>query len=393
MNIRKAIGDLFLPRRGAVSASVGTSYGPASRQIVDNLLIETMARECATVYTCADLIRKAIGNIDFKAADPYWNDTLNNPNLYQTKIEFIRDVAWSCSVHGNAYIKRNPGKRAQRGTLACLSPVSIEPQGTSIRPAFRVTGEDKIFTSSEIIHVRSGGGLDLKAISPVEAGWKVINALQFCNCEILNVFKNGINMSHVLHGGNADQDTLMKMLLAVKEAYGVGGESRAGVVGLTGGFKLDTIKGITPADSDLRNLRVDLIREVAALFGVPPFAAGGSSDTKFSNVVARNAQVAKEALLPLALCIRNALSKGLMTDIDFDEEDLIKGDFGTAIEMAIKASGGPVETPNESRARYMGLDAVEGGDELRNKMPDPRQAEPEDDRRGELPTDGSGSDR
>ena len=133
------------------------------------------------------------------------------------------------------------------------------------------------------------------------AGWSRIKALESCDAEIHNVFKIGLNMNHVLHGGHADDTAVKKMLKSIQKGFGLGGEKRAGIVGLTGGFKLETIKGVTPADSDLRNLRSDLIREIAALFNVPPFAVGGDSDTKYSNVVARHTQIAKEALLPLCL--------------------------------------------------------------------------------------------
>ena len=392
MNIFKSIGDLFRPASIDAFAH-GTSYAThntiEAHRVDDERISKTQIS--ATVYTCCDLICKAIANVEFVAKEKYWNDAFNDPNIMQSRYDFWYSVAWDALIYGNVYILKHQEKGASKGILAPLHPPNIEPLGSMVSPKYRARDTGEEYDGSRIIHIRHGGGSELRAIGRVAAGYRRIMALESCDIEIESVFSNGVSMSHVLHGGHADKDAVLNMLKSIKKAFGIGGKHRAGVVGITGGFKLDTIKGATPADSDMRNLRVDLIREIAALFGIPPFAAGGSSDTKFSNVVARHAQLAKDALLPLSTNIAQKLEHNLETPVTFSDEDLLKGDFGTALELAIKASGGPVRTPNEARDVYLGLTEVEGGDELRDKPAAKDELDP--DRRGEKPPDGSESDR
>ena len=141
------------------------------------------------------------------------------------------------------------------------------------------------------------------------------------------------------------------------------------------------------ADGDLRDLRSDLIREVAALFGVPAFAVGGSTDTKFSNTVQRLQAMNQQALLPLARNIRDTLSQSFGEEVTFQEQDVLAGDFALQFDLAIAACGGPVYTPNESRKRFLGEDPVDGGNTLRTG---PAGRAMTDDI---APNDGSESDR
>ena len=392
MNLIKAIGDYLRPNSTVAFAGSAYSSDPSvsSKSVDDQLIAETQIS--TTIFTCTDLISKAVANVDFNIEDKYWNDAFRDPNIMQSKYDFWYSVAWDALIFGNGYILRSSSKskkKGSKGVLAPLDPVNVVPFGTLVAPKYRLKDDPKEYSTDEIIHIRHGGGSGLKAIGRIAAGWRRIQALESCDLEIENVFKNGISMSHILHGGSADNDALKKMLLSIKRSFGIGGKSRAGVVGITGGFKVETIKGVTPADSDLRDLRVDLIREIAALFGIPPFAAGGSSDTKFSNVVARHAQLAKDALLPLCINIASKLEHNLGSEVTFKEEDLLKGNFTTAIELAIKACGGPALTPNEARDRYLNLEEIDDGDKLRGKEPDPIP----DDRSDENPDDGSNSDR
>ena len=120
----------------------------------------------------------------------------------------------------------------------------------------------------------------------------------------------------------------------------------------------------------------------------PPFAVGGSSDTKFSNVVARYSQLSKDALIPILEAIKSALEHNLEVEVNYNPNDILKGDFATKSELAIKECGGAFRTPNEVREIYYGESGVEGGDELRSQNP---VMEP--DRSGENPPDGTNSDR
>ena len=145
------------------------------------------------------------------------------------------------------------------------------------------------------------------------------------------------------------------------------------------------------SDTDLRALRQDLIREIAAAFGVPPFSVGGSGDVKFSNVVARNAQFFQNAVLPVADALKDRLELAFDTTVSYDPERLMKGDFLHQAEVATRAAGGAVLTPKQAAKLYYNLDQMaEGADQLRGASED--LPSNEGDRRDERPDDGSGSE-
>lgn len=391
MQMTKSIGDIFRGRRAA--SAYGRSYGRAGTgRHVQPVDVERVARAqiTATAFTCADLISKAIAQVRFECDDEHWDGALKTPNPFQSRYEFQYGLAWDALFFGNAYILRSPGNRGSTGMLSMLDATNVEPDGTLQRPRYRIRNDNSVLDGDRVIHVRHGGGNELEALGRVAGGWDRIEALSACDGEIHSVFRNGLSMSHVLHGGHADESAIKKMLQSIVKAFGIGGESRGGVVGLTGGYKLETIKGLTPADADLRNLRTDLIREIAALFGVPPFAVGGSSDTKFSNTVARHQQTNSQALLPLAENIAQKLEHAFGSPVRYNKVDLIRGDFGMLIELALQDAGGPVRTPNEARRIYLDEGPVEGGDKLRDR---PAAIVVQGDRRGENDPDGSESDR
>ena len=80
----------------------------------------------------------------------------------------------------------------------------------------------------------------------------------------------------------------------------------------------------------------------------------------------------------------------LGAEVTFNEHDLIAGDFGMQVELALQAAGGPIHTQDEIRGMFFNEGPVEGGAQLRNGTTP--EAEP-GDRRGEMDPDGSESDR
>ena len=158
---------------------------------------------------------------------------------------------------------------------------------------------------------------------------------------------------------------------------------------LHGGI-LKQLSAGSASDTDLRALRQDLIREIASTFGVPPFSVGGAGDTKFSNVVARHSQQNQNGVLPLAYSFAERLGLAYGTEVSFDPERLLQGDFLHTAEVATKAAGGAVMTPAQAAARYFGLDlsGIEGADKLRSGG----DTSADGDRRDERPDDGSESE-
>ena len=360
MNILKSIGDRF--RRNSVHA-IGQSTAGYSGVVVNDVAIAKY-QATATVFTCADLISKAIAAVNFKCKDEFWNNAFNRPNDHQSRYDFFYSLAWDSLIFGNSYTLRSERNSAESGILSPLDSANVEPTG-KLSPKYNMIDSGKEYDSNQIIHVRHGGGSGLKAISRVSAGLSRIRALEACDQEINDVFTNGINAQYVLSGGHANEPELIKIMKAIKKGFGLGGKRRGGVIALTGGFKIESVSGPRPADSDLRELRSDLIREIAALFGVPPFAVGGASDTKFTNTVARHQQTNSYALMPLSTNIAEKFSHALKAEVTFDEESIIASDFAMKLEFAIQSAGGAVLSPDEAREAWLDRGKIKTGELLR----------------------------
>ena len=361
MNIVKSIGDRFRRNTTYVGGVASDSYMPYPT--VDAKIIASYQTN-PTVYTCADLISKSIANVNFNCKSRYWQKAFDRPNEYQSTFDFWRSVAWDALIFGNGYVLKSEENKASQGTMAPLDPVNMMMSGRTV-PRYETVDTGINYSPQRVLHLRHGGGSGVTAIGAVEAGISRIRALASCDKEIDSVFRNGISAQYVLSGGKGDEGSITKMMEGIRDNFWIGGKQRGGVVALGMDFELNKLQGSTPADSDLRELREDLIREIAALFGVPPFAVGGASDTKFTNTVARHQQTNTYALMPLATNIAQKFSHSLGEEVTFDEESIIESDFAMKLEFAIQASGGAVLTPNESRERWLHADPVEGGDMLR----------------------------
>ena len=385
MKIFKAIGDIFRNRDAA--QTYGSGFESVGSYDVNDAMVSEMVSRNATLFSAIDFISKIIANVKFRTEDGYWQRTLDNPNLFESPYGFMYALAGDLVAHGNAYVLRRRGKKGTSNRLGVLDVHNVHPIGTLAKPQYRLGDEAKIYGSEEIIHFRYGIGTKLRAIGRVSAGYSRIRALESCDQEINSVFENGIAAQFILSGGKiTDKDALKSMVERIKTVFGAGGSSRGGVVSVPANFELKKLDGISPADTNLRELRTDLIREIGALFGIPPFVIGSSGQDKYSNTSARHQQQVQSALLPVAQSIADTLSKNFGSPVTFNASDLMKGDFKSIIDVAVSAAGGPVMTPNEARSEYLGLDKVEGGDKLGNSQAGEK---PIDDRRDELDPDGS----
>ena len=143
---------------------------------------------------------------------------------------------------------------------------------------------------------------------------------------------------------------------------------------------------MTPADTDLRALREDIKREIAASWSVPPFLIGAAGDAKYANFTASVLTLYRDTYVPVSLALCQRFSEALGTRVVCNHKELLRGDLAAQITNAVNASGGPVLTPNEARTELLDMPAREqdGMDDVRAAATMKPQ---DDDRRGEMPTD------
>ena len=372
---------------------------------IDSALTANRAVKNPTVMSCLTVLSSAVGQTTFQVnrdrigegdvqlADRI-DQTLLNPNPYQTHYTLLYGIVFDMLLYGNSYliITRN-GKRVVR--LAPVNPqhVTIEVDKLGL-PSYRVTGinkqGDRTFAAEEMLHFRDGGSHDPIAMSRLHSAGKRIRSLDYADDRIGSTFKYGLDIQYVLnlneHVGSEKMEEYSQQLT---EIFGPGGQNKGGVAIIEKGV-LSKMDGLKPADADLRNLREDLIREIAAVFAVPPFLVGGTGDTKYNNVTARIVAMYREALSPIITNIEQTLTKRLGLPISANRQALLLGDLPSQIAAGVAATGGPIMTVNEVRGMLMELPelADENAGALRDGgAPATSNGGTNDDRRGESPTD------
>ena len=380
--------------------SAGAGYGGTRH--LSPITVES-AQTNATVATCVDTIARQVGQLEFKAPDRDMNGPINRvlrrPNDYQGAYTFMHGLVEDLMYHGNSAhrITRTGG-----GAPMFISPmdphhVRVIPDSYG-RPHYRTREFPGLLPPREVIHVRDGGGHEVWARSRLSKGGTRIMALWHADRLIQDTFENGISLQYWVNSQRALGEGGAEELIAmITNAYGMTGARRGGVAVLEGA-DLKTIPGLKPADADLRALRQDLIREIAALFAVPPFLAGGTGDVKYSNVTARMLAMYRETIVPIVINIQEAFTLALGTAITCDVSGLLAGDLKTQIAAAVQARGGPIMTPNEARGMVRGLELppLPGEENNRLSTGGATSAETADDpdrpRAGEQPTDDGATD-
>ena len=385
MGFWSTIGDLFRSR--ARLASVHLSGEPAATYSINAAL------DCSTVTACLNLVSAAVATLEFETPDARLRQVLQNPNDWQSHIDFKTGLVWSILSYGNAYMIRPAGSMAT--PVGLLDPGDVRVvSGPLRRPQYHIGGET--YGPDRVVHFRDTGGSGLTAPSRLKPLWPRIAALLQADRRINTNFRRGVNASAVveipgdLAADSAVQERIRQEIQNHHSAVDGTGDSEGGVLMLHGGTLKQLSPGGSASDTDLRALRQDLIREIAAAFGVPPFSVGGAGDTKYSNVVARHAQRNQDAILPVADAIAARFAVAYNTTVTYEPEILLRGDFLHTAEVATKAAGGAVMTPAISADRYFGLTlTAEGADKLRSGG---SSQSADGDRRDERPDDGSESE-
>jgi len=150
------------------------------------------------------------------------------------------------------------------------------------------------------------------------------------------------------------------------------------------GMKYTPLQMLTLQDTDAAKLKEQTMKRICGLFGVPP-AMIGIADQKYNNTQTMLDEFYKSTIYPTTVNIQQKLKVQLFPGypnlcIEFDTRNFLKGAPLDQMNFAVQGVGAGVLTPNEGR-NYMGMAAMEGGDELQAKaasQPDATGTSPQD---------------
>ena len=343
-------GAVFLEQSGRTNAG--------ERVTVENLLEEP------TVLSCVNAIVQGVTQIPIQvrrdAGDGVMEvvrghaltKLLKRPNSFQTASEFKSSIITTILVHGNAFIRimRNNGKPVQ---LVPMDPSDITIGSNNMGIPVYTHEAYGVVDIKDIIHIRDIQTFNPLGQSRLLLAAEVIGAKMAADRLMSETFKNGVSMNYVVNTeGTLDVDAKKNLIEGLKKSFGAGGSGRGSIAIIENGG-MNAIKGSTPADADLRELRAMLIREIAAVMRVPEMLAGGTGDQKYNNVRQQWAAFHRDTLQPLVTNIEEAFTLKLLGEgeyLHFDIAELLKGDVEITARIAQANVSNGIWTPNEARS-------------------------------------------
>jgi len=141
------------------------------------------------------------------------------------------------------------------------------------------------------------------------------------------------------------------------------------------GMTFETIKMLTLQDADAASLKLQTMKRICGLFGVPP-AMIGIQDQKYNNTQTMMDEFYKSCMYPMVINIEQKLNQHLLKGypnlcVRFDTKEFLKGAPLDQMNFVTSGVSNGIMTPNEAR-EYLNITKIEGGDELvsNNKQQD-----------------------
>jgi HK97 family phage portal protein len=133
------------------------------------------------------------------------------------------------------------------------------------------------------------------------------------------------------------------------------------------GMTYTPVDMLTLQDAQTAELKIQTMKRIAGLFGVPP-AMLGIADQKYNNTQTMLDEFYKTTMYPMVISIEQKLKQHLLKGypnlcVRFDTKDFLKGAPLDQMNFAVAGVNAGFMTLNEAR-EYLNMDNIAGGDEL-----------------------------
>ena len=328
---------------------------------------------------------KAVGARD-KAKAKQVARLLNNPNNFQSKYEFWYQWLMWYELSGEAFTLwwRKDQKSSTETPLEMyiLDSTLIATTITPARyPSYRLStpsygfNRDEPLAAHQVMHVKEMAWQGSAGFNKAILATELVGLDQDIDLYANYVMQNGAKPSGMFMTEQVIPDGKFKEIAArLKEAWSNMVGSRQSDPSKPGqsmlldqGMKYQPLEMLKLQDNDTRELKLQTMTRICALFGVPPSMLG-LHDQKYNNTQTVLDEFYKTTMYPTVINIEGKLNTHLFVgypslSIRFDTKDFLKG--APLDQMNFVAAGvkNGIFTPNEAR-EYMNLSPIEGGDEL-----------------------------
>ncbi|MFM2580633.1 phage portal protein [Vibrio fortis] len=333
------------------------------------------------VYSCIRVLAESVGQLPvrmFTLTDEGRQPVRNHkmlrvltkmPNDYMTWQEFLEMIVTHLNLDGNfyAYVNKNRlGKIVEIIPIPAPSSVSLQMNKGQI--VYRVADDSiiklpkQVFTSKEMLHIKSSSIDGLKGITPIQVAANAIGLSMAAEKHGEHFFKNNATPNAILTmDGSLDDDAYDRLKSNwMKNHGGLANAHKLGI--LEEGLKFQVLS-VNHKDSQFLETRNFQKNEICSAFRVPPQLVYADANVTYSNVEQAMMSFHRDTLIPLITRIISRINCMLPDDIeiDFDDRHLLRGDSKTQAEVAKTYFDIGSYTINEVR-QLRGDAPVEGGD-------------------------------
>lgn len=369
----------------------------------------SMLARNSTVMSCVALKARALAQLpirvvaekDGQCVDAIYDDSvgrrekekakqvaklLNSPNNFQNKYEFWYQWLMWYELSGEAFTLwwRKDQKSTTETPLemyvldSTLIAVTITP---TRYPSYRLStpsygfNRDEPLNYHQVMHCKEMAWQGSAGFNKAILAAELVGLDQDIDLYANYVMQNGAKPSGMFMTEAVIPDGKFKEIAArLKEAWSNMVGSRQSDPSKPGqsmlldqGMKYTPLEMLKLQDNDTRELKLQTMKRICGLFGVPP-AMIGITDSKFNNTQTQLDEFYKSTMYPTLVNIQEKLKQHLFVgyptlSIEFDTKNFLKGAPLDQMNFATAGVKNGIMTPNEAR-EYMGMAPIEGADEL-----------------------------
>ena len=386
-NAGRPVDTSMLTRNSTVMSCVAVKARAMSQ-----LPIKIMALAEDGKYVDA-LTNPDVGPRDKIKAKQVYN-LLTNPNNFQSQYEYWYQWMMWHELLGEAFTlwwrkdQDNPSQTPLEmyELDSTLIAVTITP---TRYPSYRLStpsygyNKDQPLASHQVMHCKDMAWQGSAGFNKGILAAELVGLDQDIDLYANYVMLNGAKPSGMFITDNVIPDAKYKEIAArLKEAWSsmVGSQqtdkSKPGQgMLLDQGMKYEPLKMLSLQDTDLANLKMQTMKRICGLYGVPP-AMLHIGDQKYNNTQTMLDEFYKSTMYPIIVNIQQKLKASLFQGypnlcVEFDTQDFLKGAPLDQMNYVTAGVNAGIMTPNEAR-EYLGKANLDGGDELQS----PKKAEP-----------------
>jgi HK97 family phage portal protein len=329
-----------------------------------------------------------VGNRDKAKAKQIVN-LLYQPNNFQSQYEFWYQWSMWQDLAGECFTLW--WRKDQQDSLATplemynLDATLITVQLTPTRyPSYRLTtptygfNKDEPLSAHQVMHISEAAWQGVAGFNKGILATELIGLDQDIDLYANFVMQNGAKPSGLFRTDQVIPDAKYKEIAGrLKEAWSNMTGSRDSDLSKPGqgmlldqGMMFETVKMLTLQDADAAQLKIQTMKRICGLFGIPP-AMIGIADQKYNNTQTMLDEFYKTTMYPMVINIEQKLNSHLLKGypnlcVRFDTKDFLKGAALDQMNFATSGVTNGIMTPNEAR-EYLNMAKVDGADELVSK--------------------------